>query len=237
MTYLELCQQLRQEASDVGTGPTAVTNQVGLLGRIVSWVESAYTEIQNRHATEPSWRWLRHGFTVATTDGDDSYAYGDCTDSTTSLAITRFSTWHTKDVYNPPTVYLTSSGVGTQTRMTFLSWEDFRYIYRVGTQNTGYPIHISEDPQQNLVLGPIPNGIYTITGEYIRSAQVLAADSDVPEMPTQFHMAIVYKAMIKYGFREFAPEIIQTAKEDLRILTRQLEINQLPSIRIGGPLA
>lgn len=237
MNYLALCQRVRQECQDSGSGPSTVSGQTGLLGRIVSWVADSYTEIQNRHAVSPHWRWLRYGFTVDTTADDDSYAYGDVTDTTTSAAITRFSTWHIKDIDNPPNIYLTSSGVGTQTQMTYIDWDLFKYLYKRGTQTSSYPIHISEDPQQNLVIGPAPNGIYTVTGDYIRSAQVLAADGDTPEMPSQFHMLIVYKAMIRYGYREIAPEIIESAREDYRVLMRQLETHQLSQLKLAGPLA
>lgn len=237
MNYLQLCQRVRQECADVGSGPTTVTGQTGLLGRIVSWVADSYTELQNRYAVCPNWRWLRHGFTVDTVADDDSYAYGDVTDTTTSAAITRLSTWRIRDCDDPPNIYLTSSGVGTQTPMTYIDWDTFKYIYKRGTQNASYPIHISEDPHQNLVIGPKPNGIYTVTGDYLRSAQILALDADTPEMPSQFHMIIVYRAMIRYGFREISSEIIDSAREDYRVLLRQLEQHQLDQFKLAGPMA
>lgn len=235
-TYLELCQDTARECDVSGgdTVPTTVTGQTGELQRIVKWVAQAYVEIQNRHT---NWRWMRHEFTLNTVADDDSYTFGDCTDQTTSLAITRFSHWAVNDEEDPPRVYLTSSGVGTQTYMVYIPWEQFKQIYRLGSQTSQYPIHITIDPQNNLVVGAKPNGIYTITSDYYRSAQNLSADDDTPEMPSQFHQLIVYRAMQKFGFFESAPEVESRGQVDGDMLMRQLEVNQLPSIRISGPMA
>lgn len=236
-TYLELSQKLRRECSVSGTGPTAVTGQTGKLADLVAWIADAYVQIQNLHADPPCWRWLRHGFTFDTTADDDSYSYGDVTDTTTSSAITRLSNWYIHDPYDPPKIYLTSTGVGAQTWLTYVDWEDFKSIYKIGTQNSSAPAHISIDPQNNLVLGPAPNDTYTVTGDYIRSAQVLAADGDTPEMPSQFHDLIVYYAMEKYGYNELAQEILSRASAESNRMLQNLSSNQLQKMRIAGPMA
>lgn len=236
-TFLQLCQATSLECGVAGgdTVPSAVTNQTGELDRIVSWVKNAWVEIQNRNNS--NWRWMRVGFTVNTVADDDSYAYTDCTDALTSIAIARFKRWRFTDSHDPAKIYLTSSGVGTQTWLTYLDWDDFKAIYRIGTQNSGFPAHISIDPQNKLVLGPKPNGIYTVTGDFVRSAQVLAADATEPEMPSDFHNLIVYEAMQRYGYFESAPEVLSRGKELAGPLRRQLELDQLPMMRLRGPMA
>lgn len=232
-TFLQLAQILRRKVGGTGTGPSAVTSQTGEDERYVEDIAEAYTEIQNRC----HWRWLRHGFTVNTVADDDVYAYGDCTDTTTSSAITRFGSWRFRDRNDPPKIYLTSSGVGTQRWLIWVPWEDFKEIYRIGTQNSGSPVHVSIDPQDNIVIGPAPNDVYTITGDYIRSAQVLAADGDIPEMPTQFHMLVVYRAMEEYaGYEGSADDKMRSIKKGQRLM-RQLERNQRPKMRLSGPMA
>jgi hypothetical protein len=233
MNFLQLCQKTALECDVSGgdTVPTTVVGQTGELARIVNWVKQSYTEIQNKHLSEPCWRWLRHTFTLSTTANDDTYAYTDCTDSTSGSAIIRFSNWRLNDCLDPPKIYLTSSGVGTETWMTWMPWEHFKTLYRRGTQNASYPIHISVDPQNNLVIGPKPNGIYTLTGDFYRSAQTLSDNSDTPEMPSQFHYLAVYEAMQKYGYFESAPEVLARGREAGSDLMRQLELNQLPSIQ------
>lgn len=235
-TFLQLCKYTCRECGVAGgeSAISAVTSQTGELSRIVGWVKDASIEIDNRHT---DWRYLRHGFTVNTVEDDDTYAYGDITDTTSSAVIDRFSHWFLNDFRDPPKIFLTSSGVGTQNWMIWTPWENFKTIYRIGTQNSGYPVHITIDPQNRIVIGPKPNGIYTITGDYYRSAQVMDADDDVPEFPAQFHMLVVYRAMESYGFHESAPEVLAKGQKYGNRMMRALENNQKPAFRMAGPLA
>jgi hypothetical protein len=117
-------------------------------------------------------------------------------------------------------------------------WEYFRTIYQIGTQPEGAPAHITVDPSsRKIVIGPTPNDIYRISGEYIRGAQVLAANGDTPEMPSEYHNLIVYLAMQDAGMYESGPEIVQRGQMKARKMIRQLEVNQLPMMRRAGPLA
>lgn len=235
MTYLSLCQDTRRECRVAGTSttPSTVVGQTGRLGDIVAWVAQAYTEIQEAK----DWNWLRSTFTVNTVANDDTYAYGDCTDSRLSAVITRFSKWWLRngDESNI-TLYLTSAGVGGENYLTPIDWIDFRERYKRGTQTTGQPIHVAIDPQGNLVLGPKPDAIYTINGEYQMSPQTLTADADVPEMPTRFHSLIMYRAMEKYGAANGAPEVFNRGGYEGGKKVRALERNQLPDVTLNGPL-
>lgn len=234
-TYLQLCVDARQECRVAGTGPTAVTGQTGRLKDIVDWVAQAYTEIQERHG---NWRWLRSTWTVNTVASDDTYAYGDCTDSRLSATITRLGNWLLESDGGPNvTSYLASSGVGGEGYLVFLPWDSFRSIYKRGTQTNGQPAHITIDPQNNLVLGPKPDGIYTVSGEYQMSGQSLAADGDTPEMPSRFHRTIVYRAMEKYGAANGAAEVFNRGGFEGARMMRALELDQLPRMTFGGPLA
>jgi len=121
--------------------------------------------------------------------------------------------------------------------MTLLPWSNFRAIYKIGTRNNGQPVHFTIDPQNNLVIGPKPDAIYTVSGEYQMSAQVLAADGDTPELPSDYHDLIYWYALEKYGRFSASPEALQQAQRESSRLMRQLEANQLPPIALGGPLA
>lgn len=236
MSFLTLCADTQRECDVVGSEISAVTNQTGELSRIVNWVKNAWTEIQNRHA---NWRWMRSTFSINTVAGDDTYAATECTDTRLSAAISRFARWIKFDDNGSSNmkIYLSSAGVGAERWLSFMEWSDFRSIYRVGTQNNGAPAHYTIDPQNNLVLGPKPDDVYVVTGEYQMSAQILAASADVPEMPTQFHQLIVCMAMKKYAGFESAPDVYSRAVTEGNRLMRQLELDQLPSMPMAPPLA
>ena len=238
LTFLQAVNRLATEAGVTGNASSvaAVTGQTGMAARLVNWIAQAHTQLQLRH---DNWAWLRSTFTVNTTSGDDTYAGTDCTDSRLSAAITRFDHWIPFDDNGSPNIkiYLTSDGVGTQRWMVNLPWSYFVAIYRRGTQNNGVPVHVTIDPQHNLVLGPKPDGIYTITGEYQRSALQFTADADTPEFPGQYHDILWAQALEMYGRYNAAGEVLARGQVEGRAWLRQLERNQLPTITMGEPLA
>lgn len=237
MTFLELVQRLRQEAGLPGTGPSTVTGQVGRLKELVDWTAQAYVDIQQDR--QGQWKWLRRPFTFDTTASDGIYAFGDVTDTLAGTAITRFSKWRIKDRLIPPKIYLQSAGVGTQRWLHYMGYEPHQLLYSIGTQNNGAPAYITIDPQDNIVLGPVPNDVYTITGEYLRGPQTLAADGEEPEMPEQFHMAIVFRALIEYGYDQVAEEKLLRAERRHAEIQNKLSMNQGEHMRfrMAGPLA
>lgn len=236
-TFLQLVNKLAQEAGVSGNASavSAVTGQTGEAKRLVGWVKDAHTEIQNKHA---NWRWMRSRWTVNTTSGDDEYAGTDCTDSRLSAAITRFGRWWPFDESgcSNVTIYLTSSGVSGEVWMASIPWDYFRGIYKRGTQNNGVPVHVAIDPQNNLVIGPKPDGIYTLQGEYQRSALEFSSDSDAPEMPSRFQDLIWLRALEKYGRYHAAPEALSRGEIEGARLMRELEADQLPPLALAAPL-
>lgn len=229
MNYLQLAQRLRQELDLSGTGPEAVTGQTGQLQNVVTWTDAAWQAIQNMHGGR--WRWLRGTFTLATVADDDTYAYGDATDDSTGSAIMRFNAWRLSDRLNPPKIYLASAGVGTQKWLRYIGWDRFNAIYKIGSPASGYPSHITVDPNDNLVLGPKPNGIYTVQGEFWRGPQTLSANADEPECPSQFHLAIVWYALKYYGYQQASPEALAQADAMLDDTLGPLELNQAEAMR------
>lgn len=214
--------------------PATVTGQSGNLADCVDWAADAYNELQT---SGDDWRWMRSQFTVNTVASTEAYAYGACTDSRLSATISRFSHWLVTDKYNPPRAYLASSGIGSAYHLQFIDWDTFCALYKIGTINGGPPAHITIDPQDRLILGPTPNDVYTIEGEYQMSAQNLAVDSDEPEMPDQFHMLIVYDAMMKYAGDQLSEEAMGRALREGGALKSALLLRQMPQFRKARPMA
>ena len=65
-------------------------------------------------------------------------------------AIARSSHWWAHDDWDRYLAYLQSGGIGQQYRRIYLPWEEFKWLYRFGTQNSSQPIHVSVDHQNNL---------------------------------------------------------------------------------------
>lgn len=238
MTNIQLVQKLASESGSSGNSAavSTVIGQTGNSKRLVGWIKDTHTEIQNKHQ---DWRWMRSSFTLNTVASDDSYVYTDCTDTLTSLAISRFGHWLETDTDGTPVFksYLTSTGVGAQNFLTFLSWGEFRYLYKTGTQTNGQPVHFTIDPQNNLLFGPKPDAIYTVIGDYQRAALEFSLDADTPEFPSRFHDIVWAMALEKYGMFHAAPEVMLRGQREGKRLLRQLERDQLPRTSRAGPLA
>jgi hypothetical protein len=223
---------VKREAGITGAIPSTMQNQVEEMNRVGQWVNSAWQDIQTLNE---QWEWMRHGFTFNTVANTGSYAYTSATDNDTSLAISNFANWK-RDSFRK---YLTVNGVAGEMILPFLNYNQFRDMYLFGNMRTLYapPAVFTVDPQKKIVLGNAPDTVYTINGEYWRGPTTLSADTDTPDMPSQFHMAIVWKALAHYGLYEAAAEAVSRARDEYPRWLARLELDQLPQITFGNPLA
>ena len=226
MTFLEICQRLRQEAGISGTGPTAVTGQSGEMLRVVDWAKSAYENIQNKY---PHWEFLRFDFSFPTVAATATYAPTDA-----GVGLTE----HTKWVRDSLRIYLTATGVNDEQWLTCIPWATFRDTRLFGANRSvsGRPTEFAVRPNQSIVLWPTPDAVYTVVGEYFKRPQVMSADADEPVFPREFHMAIAWRALVLYGGFESASEAYSRAVIEYNEIMAKLEIDQLPGISVGGTL-
>ena len=234
-TYLELCQKLRSQCiNGYASAPTTVSGQTGILERVVTWVADSWRTIQLRH----DWTWARKPFKFNTVASTAAYADSDVTDVEAAAVITRLKHWWVNDRVNPPYCYLTSGGVAGQRILVFLPYEVFHRRYKFGVQQsmTGAPIHITVNDNNEIELGPTPDAVYTVTGHFQRSPQILALDDDEPEIPEEYHDLIVCRAVERYATRAVAPEVLADARLEGGRLMRALERQYLPRVRLGAPL-
>jgi hypothetical protein len=101
---------------------------------------------------------------------------------------------------------------------------------------TARPLDITIGPDKSLYLGFTPNDVYVVSAEYYRKAQRLVEDTNIPLMPEDYHMLIVYEAMIKYGYFNVAQEQVAAAERERKRLKHRLECDQLPHMMMGGSL-
>lgn len=130
-------------------------------------------------------------------------------------------------------------GFNTEVFMDYLDYEVWRdtYSYSANRQVQTRPLVVTITPNKSLGLGPYPSAGYTIVGDYFTVPSELSGDTDTPDMPTQFHMAIVYYAMMQYGGFEAAAEVYQRGETEYRKIMMRLHSSRLPETRIGGALA
>ncbi len=221
MTFLQLCQSLRQEAGIAGTGPITVMGQSGELGMVVSWIAQAYQEIQDRRA---NWDFLRNNFSFNTTTGQAKYPRS---------TVINLAEWKRDSLR----IYLTTAELADEQWLRFVHWDKFRDTRLRGAAQTvtGRPIEFSLDPQKVVVMYPVPDNTYTINGEYYATAHVMALDTDVP-LFDRFHMAIVYNALMRYAAYISDPSTYARGQHDYAIQIGKLERSWQQEVCFGSTL-
>lgn len=232
MNFLQLAQRLSVECGVSGTGPSSTINQTGMNAKLVNWIQSAWLEIQGVH---DQWAWMREPFAFNTVAGTGDYAPATTTNTLTGDALSDLRFWH-KDTFRCQKV-----SIGVQDEQWLVEWEYqvFRNTYRFNQQVNGRPVVFAIKPNgKDVMLGQIPDDIYSVTGEYQYKPREMSGDTSEPEMPNDaLHLLIVYKAMQSYGLFEAASEVLQRGQTEYSRLMNQLEREQLPEIILGNPLA
>lgn len=220
MTFLQLCQRLRSEADIAGSGPISVTGQSGDYARIVNWISDAYQDIQD---LRNDWWFLRDSFSFNCTIGTASYP---------KSTITNLANWKGDSLR----VYL--STIDDEQWLEYWDWGTFRDAHLRGsnTNVTGRPIDFAVDPDRNIVLWPVPDNTYTITGECFKMPYTMAADSDTPVFD-RFHMAIVFSALMRYAASISDATLYAHGQREYKRLIDKLYREQSPVIRAGAALA
>lgn len=245
MNYLQLTNRLIGECgSGLGTLATLVSPAAGEATRMIDWVADAWNEIQ---IEQYSWDWARPQITFTTTNQLQRYTpaaiFAAGLNEVTGAPLTGLTLqqWTKKSFRG----WRTSIGYPDEQIINFMDWDDFRNIYYYATQHTNYarPVIVSVAPDKSLWFGPIPDQAtgpgdsYTIACECWLAPQVLAVDADTPLMPPQYHMAIVYRAMMAYAGYESAPEVFARGKSLYDEMMNKLYVDQLPVMVSGPPLA
>lgn len=209
MNFLELVRAVYEEAGVSGQAPANVASATGEAKRIVRWVNEAYRQIQTRVL---DWKWMLGTASVSTTAGDGDYAVSDFS------GTSRHRSW----VHNSARIYKQALGKNDETPLFYQPYEDWLATYNIGNPSNARPLHFTIGPSNNILLGPKPDDVYVVTIDFRKSVHVLAANEDVPELPSDYHYAIVYGALMKYARFEAAPEIYDDAKEDFNAEMRRL---------------
>ena len=223
MNYLSLCQSLVQECGITGSMTSAI-GQSGEFKSVASWVNNSWRDIQLEHT---NWRWMRDEFTLQTVASTDAYL-------PSVAGAADYSKWHLDTLR----AFRTSTGTADDTHMQFWEWQSFRNRYLFGAQASSKPTEFTVRPRDSaLVLGPVPDDIYTVYGEYQRRATLFTLDADIPGLPEEYHMLIVHRAKLKYAFDENAPEVMADAQREHNRMMAALMETQLDMLDLGEPLA
>lgn len=98
----------------------------------------------------------------------------------------------------------------------------------------GFPSVFTVLPDNTIRFNCPPDRNLNFGGEYMRPNQRLSGNTDLPLLPTNYHLAIVYRALRKYAGYEGAGDIMGYAVDEDEKWTRILCSEQLPRMAIGA---
>lgn len=228
MNFLQGCQRLHQESGLSGSGPITTVGQTGILKQVIDWYNTAYIDVLSQHT---NWLFMQDDFSFQTVVSQRKY-------SITETGVTDLEKWKVDD-YDSFRIYLTASGVANEQFLCYLPWSDYRQMYLFGSTRTaeGFPSYFSVHPDKSLDFYLVPNAVHTVTGEYYKVPAELSGNTDEPIIPSQFHMIIVWRALMFYAGFDAANEKYVMGKNEYGKLLRRLEADQLPQMTFGAPLA
>ena len=226
MNLLQLVNRIKRKCGVSGASITTVANQVEEINRLVDYANEAWMELQ---LSREDWFWMRGSASCPTVQGQSTYA------PSTDFALTNFGNWAVDTFRN----YVTATGPISEVHTEMIGYEEWRNTYMFGANRYAYtrPVEVTITPNLSIGVGPVAAAGYTLTGDYYKVATELVTDTDTPAMPDQFHMIIVYRAMMYYGAYEAAGEVAQEGATGFKRLNTMLVLNQLTPITLGNALA
>lgn len=228
VNYLDLVQRLHVEVGVTDSPPATVVGLQGQAMTLALYVNQSWRKIQLIH---DDWMFMRvsPGTSFPTVAGQMRYTIVQA-----GIAAGAVNSW----ARNTFRVYLTSAGLPSEIRMNLWDYDEWRDAFEISSLRTAQtqPVDLAIAPDLSLCLA-CPLVGYTVTGDYYSSPIGLENDSDVPTIPNQFIMAIVYDAMMTYAQFESAPEVYAQGKSGYDVLINKLEHSRLAQIRTAGALA
>lgn len=167
MNFLQLAQRVATEAGIPHTGLVTTINQTGELGRVVAWTADAWLTIQRLR----KWNWLWEQASVTIAAGSN---------------VTPGSI--------PGNRYLKDKTFFGTARLLYRPWDEFSSLYR--TISTTQPTEWTIRPDNAFVVNAAPLAETVLSVERYQRPTALALDDDTPVMPSEFHMAIVWRALM-----------------------------------------
>ena len=215
MNFLTLASRLHRESMRSTAAPTAYSGASDRALRLFNAIADAWVEVQS----ERLWKWMRGTTDAALTVGLQTY-------TGTGLGVaSRFGRWRDEDDGYWPIVYV-SGTPNSQWPITQLDLDTFRkrWIYR--TQGNSTPLEFATDDSQQLLIGPAPAVAYKVRADYWMEPSELAADANTPDMPSRFHMLLVWRALMDIARADAAPELLSKAEVNYAKMHDALRFDQ-----------
>lgn len=175
--------------------------------RLVEWVNDAWLRIQT---FQKSWHWMWRRATVTLAQGES--------------------------VLTVPADFGRLSEIRIEGRpLQYLEWGLFAEAF--WSTSASRPTAYTVRPDGVVALNADADSSYELDIEYYAKPTLMVESFDEPGMPSQYHMLIVWSALLHYSEFDVAPELLQKASRNYAQLLGDLSENQVPDYYPAGPVA
>jgi hypothetical protein len=206
-TYLELLDQLHRDCGAAGSEPAAVTGLRGEAKRLANWIIQADNYVQLKWV---NWKFLRATYSVATVAS-----------TATAAKPATLKYWDFK------TFFMIEPGETDKNPIGAIEYDKVKADILDTSEDI--PSRVIVMPDNSLLFEPVPDAAYTILADYYTVPTLLAANSDISDIPPEYHQIIIGRALILYANFENAPEIKDQGEEIYTEQLALLENDQLPN--------
>lgn len=200
MNRLQLVQELCRLSGITNTGgPTTTISQIGEFRKAVAYVDTAHQEIQLKYF---DWNFLWASSTITTAANISTYH-----------GASDVHIWDDKRIF--------CAG----NKLEVVAYQDY---VPDPNRGVGPPEYVVIQPNNQLLIVPAPDGVYTITYDYFRRPRVLTANTEEPLIPADYRMAIVGRALMIYANYETAEEAKAQGQELYEMFMAALTAHEAP---------
>jgi len=210
-TFLQLCQAARRSFGISGTGPSSVANQVGILEKLIEWVQISDMETQSR------WN-------------DWDFLHVPNWTSPTIIGVPEITAPADIGTWDENSFYLDYSTADFK-RLTPLGYVEWRNVFRNGVKTNQKPDFCVVMPNQNLWLESPPDAIYSFSADYWKRPVKMVNNTDTSQIPEEYERIILARAKMMYAEDQGAGEVLVAAQIEFDDLLDKLEAKYLPSQR------
>lgn len=210
MNFKELAQRLAQEAAVNGINPATVAGQTGENKRLVDWVNDGLREILGTKL----WNFLWEQTDVVVPAGANLVA--------TTIPVSRWD----KDQS-----YIQLPGQ-PERWLEYMVWDEFNANYRTLIADDGATVW-SVRPDNAFILNSKVTNATSINVQRWKNPTLMSVDGDIPPLPTDLHMLIVWVALKKYAGYDEAGNQRKVAVDEIKTMTEALRQRCLPEYRLN----
>lgn len=141
----------------------------------------------------------------------------------------------TFDRWLPPTIegyhVMATDANGDEWQLNQMAWDRFRAALVFNDTYVWHPIRYwAIGPDETLNIGPTPQSVFTLQASYYKAPVPFSDDTDTPTFDSQYHMIIVWRALMELASFDAAPEVYARAQMNFANLDREMR-------RRYGPIA